>query len=195
MRTEDGHVVGAVLVFKDITETQEQQRLLAHSANHDALTGLPNRAAFSRRLADAMRQAGTDGQPASLCFIDLDRFKPVNDTAGHAAGDALLQKVAQAIRLCCRANYFAARLGGDEFVLLLSDCSPINARRVGRKLVEAIAGIDFAWNGASYRIGASVGIAPISTEAAGDPLAAADAACYEAKAAGRGRVAMASPRR
>ena len=195
VRTQDGRVVGAVLVFKDITDTQEQQRLLAYSANHDVLTGLPNRAAFSRRLADAMRQAGTDGQPASLCFIDLDRFKPVNDTAGHAAGDALLQKVAQAIRRCCRANDFAARLGGDEFVLLLSDCSLLNARRVGRKLVDAIAGIDFTWNGTSYRIGASVGIAPISTEAAGDPLAAADAACYEAKAAGRGRVALAPLRR
>ncbi|OJX18497.1 MAG: hypothetical protein BGO82_20340 [Devosia sp. 67-54] len=195
VRTGNGHVVGAVLVFKDITDTQEQQRRLAHSANHDALTGLPNRAAFARRLAEAMRQAGPDGQPAALCFIDLDRFKPVNDTAGHAAGDALLQKVAQAIRRCCRANDFAARLGGDEFVLLLDDCTLANARRVAGKLVAAVGGIDFAWNGAAYRIGASVGIAPITGETGGDPLAAADAACYEAKAAGRGRVAMASPRR
>jgi diguanylate cyclase (GGDEF)-like protein/PAS domain S-box-containing protein len=192
VRTQDGRVIGAVLVFKDVTDTQEQKRRLAHSANHDALTGLPNRFAFGRALAEAQRLVGTEQRSHALCFIDLDRFKPVNDSAGHAAGDALLQKVAQAIRRNCRSNDFAARIGGDEFVLLLADCPLANAHRVAGKIVEAVAGIDFAWNGASYRIGASVGVAMVGGDPGCDPLAAADAACYSAKAAGRGRVCVAA---
>ena len=191
VRTEDGRVVGAVLVFKDVTDTQEQRRRLAHSANHDALTGLPNRSAFALALTEAQRQASTELRTHALCFVDLDRFKPVNDTAGHAAGDALLQKVAQVIRTTCRANDFAARIGGDEFVLLLADCSIANARRVAKKVVAAVAALDFGWNGALYKIGASIGVAAVSADIPGDPLALADAACYEAKAAGRGRVSIA----
>lgn len=194
VRTEDGRVVGTVLVFKDVTDTQEQKRRLAHSANHDALTGLPNRASFAAALAEANRQAHTERRSHALCFIDLDRFKPVNDSAGHAAGDALLQKVAQVIRTTCRANDFAARLGGDEFVLLLADCTIANARRVARKVVAAVAALDFGWNGTVYKIGASIGVAPVSADMTGDPLALADAACYEAKAAGRGRVSIAYPK-
>ena len=192
VRTEDGRVIGAVLVFKDVTDTQEQKRRLAHSANHDALTGLPNRFAFGRALAEAQHQVAVEQRTHVLCYIDLDRFKPVNDSAGHAAGDALLQKVAQMIRLSCRSNDFAARIGGDEFVLLLADCSLGNARKVARKVVDAVAQLDFAWNGASYKIGASVGVAVVGADPAHDPLAAADAACYAAKAAGRGRVCVAS---
>jgi diguanylate cyclase (GGDEF)-like protein len=128
----------------------------------------------------------------ALCFIDLDRFKPVNDTAGHAAGDALLQKVAQVIRRTCRNHDMAARLGGDEFVVLLADCTLANARAVAEKIVEAISKLDFAWNGTAYSIGASAGIAMIRADRAQDVLAEADAACYSAKAAGRGRVATAA---
>jgi diguanylate cyclase (GGDEF)-like protein/PAS domain S-box-containing protein len=191
VRTEDGRTLGAVLVFKDVTDTQEQQRRLAHSANHDPLTSLPNRAAFGHALAEACRQGRDERRTHALCFIDLDHFKPVNDRAGHAAGDALLQKVAQAIRLCCRRNDFAARLGGDEFVLLLADCSLANARKVGKKVVDAISAIDFAWSGVPYAIGASVGVTPVTGANGRDPLAEADRACYTAKAAGRGRVSIA----
>jgi len=191
VRTEDGKVIGAVLVFKDVTDTQEQKRRLAHSANHDALTGLPNRFAFGQALAEAQRQARVEQRTHALCFIDLDRFKPVNDTAGHAAGDALLQKVAQVIRRSCRSHDFASRLGGDEFVLLLADCSLANASGIAKKVVDAIANIDFEWNGMHYRIGASIGIAMVTADATQDPLGAADAACYSAKAAGRGRVCVA----
>jgi diguanylate cyclase (GGDEF)-like protein len=178
-------------VFKDATDHQEEQRRLAHSANHDGLTGLPNRVAFSRALSDACRQAGTEQRSHVLCFIDLDRFKPVNDTAGHAAGDALLQKVARAIRGCCRTQDFAARMGGDEFVVLLADCTLPDARAVAQKIVDCIGAIEFEWNGVVYSIGASVGIAPVLPDAERDVLAMADAACYAAKAAGRGRVAAA----
>jgi diguanylate cyclase (GGDEF)-like protein/PAS domain S-box-containing protein len=191
VRTEDGHTIGAVLVFKDATDHQEEQRRLAHSANHDGLTGLPNRVAFSRALSDACRQAGTEQRSHVLCFIDLDRFKPVNDTAGHAAGDALLQKVARTIRSCCRTQDFAARMGGDEFVVLLADCAMPDARLVAQKIVDCITAIDFDWGGVSYSIGASVGLAPVLPGAERDVLAMADAACYAAKAGGRGRVAAA----
>jgi diguanylate cyclase (GGDEF)-like protein/PAS domain S-box-containing protein len=191
VRTEDGLLVGAVLVFKDVTDTQEERRMLAHSASHDALTGLPNRTAFSLALTEArQRQANQERQDHALCFIDLDRFKRVNDTAGHAAGDALLQKVTQVIRSHCRPQDFAARLGGDEFVLLLADRSPIDAKRAAQEIVGAIGAIDFKWNGTAYRIGASIGVAPVVADANQDPLATADLACYAAKRAGRGQVVL-----
>jgi diguanylate cyclase (GGDEF)-like protein/PAS domain S-box-containing protein len=187
VRSVDDQLVGAVLVFKDVTDSQELKRRLAHSANHDALTGLPNRAAFTRALDEARRQATEERRDHVLCFIDLDRFKPVNDTAGHAAGDALLQKVAQTIRLHCRAGDFAARLGGDEFVVLLTDCPMAAARRRAEAIISAIGANTFSWDGRSYSVGASAGLAPLSGK--DDPLREADVACYAAKAAGRGRVA------
>ena len=161
VRTADGHVIGAVLVFKRSRHRHAGTGSAGwlHPANHDALTGLPNRFAFGHALAEAQHQVGTERRTHALCFIDLDRFKPVNDTAGHAAGDALLQKVAHVIRRNCRSNDFAARIGGDEFVLLLADCPLANARKVATKVVEAIAELDFAWNGTPYGIGASVGVA------------------------------------
>jgi diguanylate cyclase (GGDEF)-like protein len=191
VRSEDGHAIGAVLVFKDATDHQEEQRRLAHSANHDGLTGLPNRVAFSRALTEACRQASAEESSHVLCFIDLDRFKPVNDTAGHAAGDALLQLVARTVRGCCRPQDFAGRMGGDEFVVLLADCTLPDARLVAQKIVDSITAIEFEWSGVTYSIGASVGIAPVLPDAERDVLAMADAACYAAKAAGRGRVAAA----
>ncbi|MEQ1769478.1 MAG: PAS domain S-box protein [Devosia sp.] len=190
VRTEEGRLIGAVLVFKDVTESLEQQRRLAHSANHDPLTGLPNRAAFLGALAEAQRQARVEQRSHALCFIDLDRFKSVNDSAGHAAGDALLQKVAQVIRRTCRNHDFAARFGGDEFVLLLADCPMAGASMVAGKIVDAIAALDFAWNGISYSIGASAGLTAITADTARDAVGEADAACYAAKSAGRGRVSV-----
>jgi diguanylate cyclase (GGDEF)-like protein/PAS domain S-box-containing protein len=191
VRAEDNHTIGAVLVFKDVTDHQAEQRKLAHSATHDVLTGLPNRSAFARALAEACRQAGAEQRSHALLFIDLDRFKPVNDTAGHAAGDALLQQVGKVIRACCRTNDFAARMGGDEFVVLLADCSIPDAKLIGEKLARMIDEIDFSWNSTHYSIGASVGIAPVIPDAERDVLAMADAACYAAKASGRGRVVAA----
>jgi len=193
VRAEDGRLIGAVLVFKDVTSTQELQRKLAHSANYDALTGLLNRAAFSRALTEARREVVEDGRTHTLCYIDLDCFKPVNDKAGHAAGDALLQSVARVIRRSCRSHDIAARIGGDEFVLLLSDCPLQNALAVANKVVLAIAELAFSWSGVHHQIGASAGVAPITADPARDPLIEADGACYAAKAAGRGQVKVAAP--
>jgi diguanylate cyclase (GGDEF)-like protein len=190
VRTPEGKTMGAVLVFQDITQSRALQKQLAHSASHDALTGLPNRVAFDRALGVAVASAHDEGRTHALCYIDLDRFKPVNDSAGHAAGDALLRQVSDTIRRCCRAHDFAARLGGDEFAILLMDCDLSNARAVAGKIVDAVADIGFAWNGTTYHIGASVGVAPIGrdTSSALGVTGEADAACYAAKRAGRGQV-------
>jgi diguanylate cyclase len=192
LHATDGAVIGAVLVFQDITSSRRLQRQLAHSATHDALTGLPNRAAFERALRAVAAEVETEQRRHSLCFIDLDHFKPVNDGAGHAAGDALLRRVAEVIRDTCRRQDFAARIGGDEFAVLLSDCPPEAAERVANKIVDAVAAIRFDWEGRRYVIGASAGITAIATGAT-DPvelMSEADAACYVAKANGRGRVAI-----
>ena len=190
--TEVGGVMGAVLVFQDTTQSQMLKRQLTHSANHDVLTGLPNRAAFEPALQRAAAAARDELRQHALCFIDLDHFKAVNDGAGHAAGDIVLQQVAKTIRQCCRTDDFLARIGGDEFMLIVSDCSLENARGVAQKIVDAVGALEFPFAEQTYRIGASIGVTRISF-APPSPAALseeADAACYAAKAAGRGRVVV-----
>ena len=191
----DGKLIGAVLIFQDITSSRRLQKQLAHSATHDALTGLPNRSAFEMALRSVAAEAESEKRHHSLCFIDLDHFKPVNDGAGHRAGDVLLRRVAEVIRDTCRQQDFAARIGGDEFAVLLSDCPPATARKVAEKIVDAVADIHFEWDGRRYVIGASAGVTAIESGAT-DPvelMSEADAACYVAKANGRGRVAVYTP--
>jgi diguanylate cyclase (GGDEF)-like protein len=190
--TAERGVIGAVLVFQDVSASRALQRQLAHSATHDGLTGLPNRVAFEKALATVAAEAVRERRVHALCFIDLDHFKPVNDGAGHAAGDALLREVARVIGSCCRRQDFAARIGGDEFAILLSDCPVDGARRVAGKIAAAIAAIDFRADGVAYRIGASIGVTAITefSPASEELVRRADAACYGAKAAGRGRVAV-----
>jgi len=187
VKTPTGTLTGAVLVFQDVTQSRSMQRALAHAAAHDDLTGLPNRAAFEGALAAAMDSA-RHGRCHTLLYIDLDRFKPVNDNEGHAAGDALLSQVAETIRGSCRSHDMAARIGGDEFAVLLHDCSADPGRRIAEKIVRAIGALAFSWRGRSYRIGASVGLTIVSDAKSSsmDFLNEADAACYAAKARGRG---------
>jgi len=187
---EGGTLTGAVLVFQDVTQSRALQRQLAHSAAHDDLTGLPNRAAFERTLSDTIATARTGQRSHCLIYLDLDQFKPVNDTAGHAAGDELLRQVAQTIKGICRSHDMAARIGGDEFAIILEDCPLTNSRQVAEKIVRGIGALVFSWAGRDYRIGASAGVTAITREPA-SPLGfmgEADAACYAAKARGRGCV-------
>lgn len=195
VRTPDGELLGAVLVFQDITHARALQKELAHSAMHDGLTGLPNRTAFERALTVASDQARRELREHALCFIDLDRFKAVNDNAGHAAGDALLQQIGHAIRRSCRTQDFTARIGGDEFALLLADCSLVGAKKAAQQVIDAIAAVRFIWHGKSYDVGASVGIAAVTGTSPHltELMSQADAACYAAKNAGRNRVAVFDP--
>jgi diguanylate cyclase (GGDEF)-like protein/PAS domain S-box-containing protein len=188
--SQDSRLTGAVLVFQDVTQSRALQRQLAHSAAHDDLTGLPNRAAFERGLTTAIATARQGRRHHCLIYLDLDHFKPVNDSAGHAAGDALLKQIAQTIANVCRSHDLAARIGGDEFAVIALDCSIDSGRELAQRIVRAIGMLTFAWAGRDYRVGASAGVTLIGPAPA-SPLGfmgEADAACYAAKAGGRARV-------
>lgn len=184
--------IGSVLVFRDVTEAHAQLKKIAHSAFHDALTGLPNRSAFITRINDALAQVRQERRIHALCFVDLDYFKQVNDRAGHAAGDALLKEVAKIIALNCSKKDMPARLGGDEFALLIRDCQPGEAEAIAERIIEAISRMEFRWEADVFRIGASIGATMITEESPelSDILHQADKACYAAKAAGRNRVCV-----
>ena len=188
VKAQSGRLDGAVLVFQDVTQSRAMQRELAHSAAHDDLTGLPNRAAFERALSAAIGSARGGQTTHCLLYIDLDRFKPVNDSAGHAAGDALLRQIGQTIRGSCRRHDLAARIGGDEFAVLLLDCPLASGKALADKIVRSIGALLFDWAGRTYRVGASVGVTTITSTPASTLgfMGEADAACYAAKARGRG---------
>lgn len=191
VRTASGEIIGAVLVFQDITRAHELQKQLTHSALHDALTGLPNRSAFELALQEARRTVFGE-QRSTLCFLDLDRFKVVNDSAGHAAGDALLRLVARTIRAMVRPNDVTARLGGDEFGILLRDCGIDEGETIAQRVIEAVKTVRFPWEGRVYDVGASIGMTEISDRSRSyeELLKEADVACYAAKAGGRNRLAV-----
>ncbi|MBZ9996740.1 PAS domain S-box protein [Mesorhizobium sp. BH1-1-4] len=194
---ERGEFCGLVIVFQDFTDARALQRQLAHAAAHDALTGLANRSSFIRIMEDLVGQARKDGTTAGgghqFMFIDLDHFKLVNDTGGHAAGDALLKRVAEAVRGVLGPEDIVARLGGDEFAVILKSGSTAGAGIAARSIIDAIAGLNFTWDGRTHVIGASIGLAAINADCgeADEIIARADTACYAAKAAGRGCVCVA----
>jgi diguanylate cyclase (GGDEF)-like protein/PAS domain S-box-containing protein len=197
VKTLGDEIIGAVLVFQDITANRLRHDELAYTAAHDGLTGLSNRMTFEVRLNEACEQARGQKREHALCLIDLDHFKAVNDSAGHAGGDALLQEVATAIRQVCRSQDFAARIGGDEFALLLVDCPIENAARVAEKVVAAIADLAFTWQGSAHYTGASIGVTAITGRAnkPSELVVEADAACYAAKKSGRNRVVVSGHQR
>ncbi|MCF6127223.1 MULTISPECIES: PAS domain S-box protein [Mesorhizobium] len=204
---ERNEFCGLVIVFQDFTDARALQRQLAHAAAHDALTGLANRSSFIRAMEDLVGQARKDGTADTtksvggaghqFMFIDLDHFKLVNDTGGHAAGDALLKRVAEAIRGVLGPDDIVARLGGDEFAVILKSGSAAGAKIAARSIIDAIGGLDFTWDGRLHVIGASIGLAAINANCGevDEIIARADAACYAAKAAGRGCVSVASDAR
>jgi diguanylate cyclase len=189
-----GAVSGFVIVFHDATLEVDRSRDLKHRALHDPLTNLSNRADFEQRLHTVFAKARQLNQTAAVIAIDLDRFKAVNDAAGHAAGDALLCKVAEICRAAARFSDTAARLGGDEFALLLDNCTAARARDIGERLVQALNPLTVEWEGTNYTIGASLGLALSSLEIPSEHawLKLADAACYEAKREGRGLLRIAT---
>jgi diguanylate cyclase (GGDEF)-like protein/PAS domain S-box-containing protein len=185
-----GDVLGAVLVFHDVSETRRLSRQLQHDAAHDALTGLVNRREFERRLERAVASARRHGLEHALCYFDLDQFKLVNDTAGHAAGDALLKQVKSLLAGKFRDRDTLARLGGDEFALLLDNCRLDEACRIAEIIVATFRSWRFPWKDRTFHVGASAGVAAIDRgcESAAQALSQADVACYTAKENGRNRV-------
>jgi diguanylate cyclase (GGDEF)-like protein/PAS domain S-box-containing protein len=185
----NGGVTGAVLVARDITEARELSEKLSRMALYDHLTGLPNRALFADRLDSAISRATRSGNAFSLFYIDLDRFKTINDTFGHAAGDRLLQTAAERLQQCIRQSDTVSRCGGDEFVALLLDCAEIDAGfPCAFKIIETLSA-PYDVSGRLVHLSASVGIAVFPADANGreELVRAADKAMYQAKCAGRNR--------
>jgi diguanylate cyclase (GGDEF)-like protein/PAS domain S-box-containing protein len=181
---------GVVVVFKDITEARRMARELARQATHDSLTGLVNRREFERRLGHALASAKTQGTQHALCYLDLDQFKLVNDTAGHAAGDMLLKQVASLLMDRIRARDTLARLGGDEFSLLVENCPFDKALEISEALASTVRDFRFVWKNRSFQLGISIGVVAITaaSENTTQLLTQADVACYTAKDLGRNRV-------
>ena len=186
IRDYQGKLVGAVMVFRDVTESRRLSHRLAWQANHDALTGLYNRREFERRLVEAISSARNEGYHHALCFLDLDRFKIVNDTCGHQAGDELLKQVANLLLGQVRSSDILARLGGDEFGFLLDRCPLSVATKIANNLRQRIEDYRFSWQGRTFSIGISIGVVEISSDTdLSSVMNTADAACYIAKANGR----------
>jgi diguanylate cyclase (GGDEF)-like protein/PAS domain S-box-containing protein len=190
IRDASGSVTGGVLVFHDVSESRELNRRLSYAASHDILTELVNRAEFESRLARALKSAKARETAYAVLYIDLDQFKIVNDACGHSAGDALLQQLAVLLKSKIRWRDTVARLGGDEFGVLLESCTIDEAMRTAEMLREVVSDFKFIWDERTFRLGASIGVVPITagSEDVASLLTAADSACAAAKDAGRNRV-------
>jgi diguanylate cyclase (GGDEF)-like protein/PAS domain S-box-containing protein len=195
IRDHDASIIGAVLVIQDMSRERQYAARLSNLASHDALTGLLNRREFEQRVrAIVEHREGEEGQHA-LLYLDLDQFKVVNDTSGHAAGDELLRQVGALLRPRLREGDVLARLGGDEFGVLLPHCPPAPALRIAEALRKAIVDFRFAWKNRSFTIGVSIGLVNLAEgpHTLATVLSAADAACYLAKDKGRNRVQVYRP--
>ena len=196
IRNDAQEVTGTVLLLHDVTELRGLARQMSYQATHDALTGLVNRREFERRLEEAIESGHRgDGQHV-LAYLDLDRFKLVNDTSGHLAGDGMLREVAKLLRDAVRDSDTVGRLGGDEFGILLVGCPLEKARQIADDVCRAVGDHRFVWRDKIYNIGASIGLVEISRESGTleEMLVAADTACYVAKKQGSGRVVVYSAR-
>src|SRR5271154_4651360 len=164
IRDGAGHVAGGVLVFHDVSESRELNRRLSYHASHDLLTGLVNRREFENRLERALKSAKAREASYALCYLDIDQFKIVNDTCGHSAGDALLGQMGALLKSKVRWRDTLSRLGGDEFGILLESCSLDEAMRMAETLREAVRNFRFTWEERVFRLGASIGVVPITAE-------------------------------
>ena len=186
LKPEGGDALGLVLVLHDTSELRGITRQMTYQASHDALTGLVNRREFERRLQEAMDSAQTGDVAHALCYLDLDRFKVVNDTCGHTAGDNMLREVAAIIKEAVRDSDTVGRIGGDEFALLLVGCPLEKARQIADDVVHSVNDYRFVWKDKIFNIGVSVGLVEIGRGggAIEDLMNSADSACYVAKKQG-----------
>jgi len=196
-RTEDERkgCTGYVVVFHDVSQLRALAQQLSWQASHDSLTGLVNRRELERRLAQLLETAHGQGRQHALLYIDLDNFKTVNDSCGHAAGDELLRNLTSVMGTKIRGSDTLARVGGDEFAALLEACPLDQGLRIANGIREVVRDFRFVWESKSFTVGASIGLVPIDAASGSiaDVLTAADACCYEAKNKGRDRVQVHRP--
>ncbi|OFZ71262.1 MAG: hypothetical protein A2Z01_10105 [Betaproteobacteria bacterium RBG_16_58_11] len=190
-----GAVIGYVVVFHDVSHARRLARQLSWQASHDVLTGLGNRLEFEAVMAQMWESAKFHNKQHALVYMDLDQFKIVNDTCGHAAGDELLRQLALIISAKVREGDSLFRLGGDEFAILLNGCPISRAEGIANEIRLVVEEFRFMWEEKPFSIGASIGLVPITVDSVSvaSLLAAADAACYTAKEKGRNRVQVYEP--
>src|SRR5262245_44561493 len=190
VRGPDGDVAGVAVMLHDVSELRGLTQQMSYQASHDALTGLVNRREFERRLGEALEIARAGRQSHVMCYLDLDRFKAVNDTSGHLAGDNMLREVAALIREAVRDSDTVARLGGDEFGVLLIGCPLEKARQIADDVWRAIGEYRFVWKDRIFSVGVSIGIVEVTGESNSleEIMNAADSACYVAKKQGESHV-------
>ncbi|VAX06523.1 diguanylate cyclase/phosphodiesterase (GGDEF & EAL domains) with PAS/PAC sensor(s) [hydrothermal vent metagenome] len=188
--SRDGKITGMVLVFNDFTHIQRISDQLTFQATHDELTGLKNRREFERTLKELIETSDFETQEHALCFLDLDRFKIVNDTCGHVAGDALLKEVSRLIHSQVRHDDLVARLGGDEFGIILVNCTIKQAVLIAENIKETIKQHQCKWDLHVFNVGVSIGLIPVSSTdcSSAELMINADTACYIAKDNGKNQV-------
>lgn len=196
IRGPGNSISGTVVVFHDVSEIRGLTKQMSYQATHDPLTGLINRREFERRLQETMDTVRAEEGVHILFYMDLDRFKAVNDSCGHLAGDNMLREVAALIKDQVRDSDYVGRLGGDEFGTLLIGCPIDKARQIAADICTAVADYRFVWKDKIFNIGISVGVVEIShmSGTLQDIISAADSACYVAKQRGRGQVHVYSAR-
>ena len=196
IRDRGGTITGVVLVLHDVRREREFATQLSFQATHDTLTGLINRREFEHRLDRALVSAREEGRHHAMMYLDLDQFKVVNDTCGHAAGDEFMRQISVILQERLREGDTLARLGGDEFGVLVENCQIENAARIAETLRQAIADFHFVVNQRTFAVGVSIGLVNMAdgTLTLTEVLSAGDAACYMAKEKGRNRVQIYHPK-
>ncbi len=188
---QEGHTFGIVTVLHDVTMLRTLSNQLSYQARHDPLTGLINRYEFDRKAQAAIDDAATGSRAHCIAYVDLDKFKIVNDTCGHMAGDVLLKQLSNHLKAKVRNSDTLARIGGDEFALLLMGCNLDHAQEIIDDLLNAVREYRFIFDGKVFKVGASVGLTEISpshTQTLSELLSTVDSACYAAKEAGGDRL-------
>jgi diguanylate cyclase (GGDEF)-like protein/PAS domain S-box-containing protein len=190
MKNSESAIIGAVMVIQDVSHNRTLTRQLSYQASHDMLTSLYNRRKFEECLEDALVNATVEKRTHSLCYLDLDQFKLVNDTCGHVAGDELLRQLPELFHKVLRSGDIVARLGGDEFGILLQNCDIERATALADRIRQTIKEFRFVWEEKVFTIGVSIGVVAIdqNTKDLSRIMSSADLSCYTAKDSGRNRV-------
>ncbi len=190
IKDETNKVSHYISIQEDISSEYQLKQKLTYQATHDALTGLVNRDAFEDKIKHVLSDARATYSTHAMSYLDLDKFKLVNDTCGHAAGDELLRQLSIILKDRLRSSDVLARIGGDEFAVLMEHCSMENAEKVAISLRDAVREFRFCWDNKTFNIGVSIGLVPLNFETTdyAEAMKQADTACYAAKNLGGNRI-------